>query len=200
MLRVLIWWYMLVGSFVDHLIHPMTYTAPNGELKHLTSGDKLRVTAIVLSALTLTVIEALYSSRSLKTNFVSIGVIDVVVFYLVTAAMKRKSRDSSSSQEANHRISHDPKGRELGDSSKIEKQVQMGDNQALAPPRIDAQKPPPGPVVEEAKKPPGVSSSAPEETHSVNEQQMIPVAVQDQNVSQQEPPSGPVVEEAKKPS
>ncbi|HEY5235387.1 MAG TPA: hypothetical protein VIJ14_04340 [Rhabdochlamydiaceae bacterium] len=100
---------MRINSFCNHLIRPLTYTDANGETRHLSSQEMSRVTIVVLSSLALTTVEALYSSRSLKSSLISIGIMAGAAFYLATAIFKMISRGDASPPQRNNPISLEPK-------------------------------------------------------------------------------------------
>lgn len=79
---------MLVGSLVDHLIHPLTYTTSQGEVKHLSTKDISHVVQLILSGLVIAIVEAVCSSRSLKSSCISVVIIVAAAFYHGAAAMK----------------------------------------------------------------------------------------------------------------
>ncbi len=176
---------MLVGSFVNHLIHPVTYTIATGEVRYISARDMACITLLVLSSLALTASEALYSSRTLKTSCVAGGIVAGVVFYLATAAMKMASRVSDSPSKKDPPISSElkqahPEGQngrivqtpessedlrhsldslQVGTVSVQAAPIQVGDAGVVVPPRVDTVLPT-GPVVQEAERLPVASSSA----------------------------------------
>ncbi|HEX4840354.1 MAG TPA: hypothetical protein VFU89_07940 [Rhabdochlamydiaceae bacterium] len=79
---------MLVGSLVNHLIHPLTYMTSQGEVKHLSTKDISHVVQLILSGLVIAIVEAVCSSRSLKSSCISVVIIIVAAFYHGAAAMK----------------------------------------------------------------------------------------------------------------
>lgn len=88
-----------MGSVLNHLMHPLTYRDSNGEIRYLSSKDVLRVKNYVLCLLALVVTRIILSSKSLKSNVLSVGVGTPTVFYLVTAILKMlnkvEKKDSS---------------------------------------------------------------------------------------------------------
>lgn len=84
-----------MSSVFNHLIHPRTYTADNGQTRFLSSEDMSRVKNYVLAALVLAVIESLHSSRSLKSCVIIIVVTASGVFYIATAILKMLARGES---------------------------------------------------------------------------------------------------------
>lgn len=80
-----------MASILNHLMHPLTYKTPNGRVKSLTPTDTSYVTGFFLLALTATVVEARYSSRSLKSSLVILIPL-TGVFYVATAILKALDR------------------------------------------------------------------------------------------------------------
>ncbi len=87
---------MGIRSLCNHLRHPVTYTDVNGQAQQLSSQEMSCVTIVVLLLLPVGAAEAIKSNRSLKSSFITIGILAGAAFYIATAIMKMMSGGNGS--------------------------------------------------------------------------------------------------------
>ena len=88
----------MAGIF-NHLIHPYTLISTQGESRYLSPDDVSKIKQFVLLSLAAAVLEAIRSSRSLKSSLIIMGLTAGIVFYLASAIFKTLRGTESSSHE-----------------------------------------------------------------------------------------------------
>ena len=79
----------------NHLFHPFTYTAVNGDPQDFSSDDISRVKKIASGSIVVGALEAFSSARSVKFSIITIGLTTLVIFYIATAIFKGLNRGNA---------------------------------------------------------------------------------------------------------
>lgn len=97
----------------NHLFHPFTYTAVNGDPQDFSPHEisrvkKIATGSIATGSIVLGTLEAASSSRSIKFSILTIGLTTLVIFYLATAVFKMLSGRNDNPTPSPRPVSPDP--------------------------------------------------------------------------------------------
>lgn len=105
-----------MSSIWNQLIRPLSYRGINGEFRYLSSQNIYRVKNYVLGTLSALALKVYFSSRSLKSNVLSVGFRSAGVFYIAIAFFRMRNKDEITPSKNNRDFSDPSKAHSVSES------------------------------------------------------------------------------------